>query len=84
MVSDLLLALLTILTFTGCNVSLPTEIRSAQNYVCLSSANDFATCCLGRGGAQTCSAVAAGYYFRSSDKALVCGDGDVSTGCHQF
>lgn len=78
------LSLLITLTFAGCNVSLPTEITSVQNYVCLSSANDFSACCLGRGGGQTCSAVASGYYFRSSDKALVCGDGDVSTGCHQF
>ena len=80
----LLPLLLTLTTLAGCNVSLPTEITSAQNFVCLSSANDFTACCLGRGGAQTCSAVEAGYYFRSSDKALVCGDGNVSTGCHQF
>ena len=73
-----------LMVFTGCNVYLPTEITSVRNFVCLSSANDFSACCLGRGGAQTCSEVAAGHYFRSSDKALVCGDGDVSTGCHQF
>lgn len=69
---------------SGCRVPQPAEITSVQNFACLSSANDFSACCLGRGGAQTCTAAAAGYYFRSSDKALVCGDGDVSTGCYQF
>lgn len=83
MVRVLLLSLI-LMTLASCSVSLPTEITSVQNFVCLSSANDFTVCCLGRGGAQTCTAVAAGYYFRSSDKALVCGDGDVSTGCRQF
>lgn len=84
MVLRLLISFLILMTFAGCNVSLPTEITSVQNFECLSSANDFSACCLGRGGAQSCSAVAAGYYFRSSDKALVCGDGDVSTGCRQY
>lgn len=84
MIKICIFSTLTILLLSGCKVPLAEEIKSTQYFECLSSANDFSACCLGRGGGQTCTAVPAGYYFRSADKLLVCGDGDASSACYQF
>lgn len=74
------LFIFSVLIFSGCGITIPTNIEPTQYYSCLPSVNNFSTCCAGHSGAQTCSA---GYYFRSSDKALVCVDGTVDLTCFQ-
>lgn len=77
------LILATSIFLSACNIQVPSNIESTPYYTCQVSSHDFSACCLGRGGGQTCSPPEDGYYFRSSDRALVCSDGVASTGCFQ-
>lgn len=69
--------------FAGCSIPIPTKNDPASSYVCQNSPNSFASCCTGRGGALACSPPTGGHYFRSSDGALICGDGSVSPVCYR-
>ncbi|WP_148284972.1 hypothetical protein [Pseudobdellovibrio exovorus] len=75
--------LLATILLSSCNISLPTNENQKNNYVCQTSPNSFASCCVGRGGALSCSPPFGAHYFRSSDGALICGDGSVSTVCYR-